>query len=108
MLETQNTEQGLKAEFTRVNAVACPCTGSGRATVHRRQINAQGTLEVGGGMLEVPFSLHGPTRMPEFEMAWGTLAGAAVGTVLGAKIGGMLSGPPEPTDKPAPVRPPRR
>ncbi len=116
VVETQNTQHGLKAEFTRVKAVAGSYAGTGRATVYRRRIDAQGTLEVGGGVLEVPFSLHGPTQKPEFEMAWGTLAGAAVGTavlpgigtVLGAKIGGMLSGPPETPDKPAPVPPPRR
>ncbi|MBT9464017.1 AsmA-like C-terminal region-containing protein [Hydrogenophaga sp.] len=116
VLETQNTQHGLKAEFTRVKAVAGSYTGTGRATVYRRQIDAQGTLEVGGGVLEVPFTLRGPTRKPEFEMAWGTLAGAAVGTavlpgigtVLGAKIGGMFSGPPETPDKPAPDSPPRR
>lgn len=116
VVETSNTEQGLKAEFTRVKAVAGPYTGTGRGTVYRQQIDAQGTLAVGGGVLEVPFALRGPTRQPEFQIAWGTLAGAAVGTavlpgigtVLGAKIGGMLSAPPEPPDKPAPVRPPRR
>jgi AsmA-like C-terminal region len=116
VIETHNTEQGLKAGFTRVKAVAGPYTGTGRATVYRRQIDAQGTLAVGGGVLEVPFSLRGPTRDPEFQIAWGTLAGAAVGTavlpgigtVIGAKIGGMFSGPPQAPDAPAPVKPPRR
>ncbi len=116
VVETSNTEQGLKAEFTRVKAVAGPYTGTGRATVYRKQLDAQGTLAVGGGVLEVPFALRGPTREPEFQIAWGTLAGAAVGTavlpgigtVLGATIGGMISGPPQAADPPAPVKPPRR
>lgn len=116
VLETNNTEQGLKAEFTRVKAVAGPYTGTGRGTVYRKQIDAQGALAVGGGVLEVPFALRGPTRQPEFQIAWGSLAGAAVGTavlpgigtVLGATIGGMISGPPQNPDAPAPVKPPRR
>ena len=116
VVETSNTEQGLKAGFTRVKAVAGPYTGTGRGTVYRKQIDAQGTLAVGGGVLEVPFALRGPTRQPEFQIAWGTLAGAAVGTavlpgigtVLGATIGGMISGPPQAPDPPAPVKPPRR
>jgi hypothetical protein len=116
VVETHNTEQGLKVEFTRVKAAAGPYIGTGQATVYRKQIDAQGTLAVGGGLLEVPFALRGPTRQPEVQIAWGTLAGAAVGTavlpgigtVLGATIGGMLSGPPQAADPPAPAKPPRR
>jgi hypothetical protein len=73
-------------------------------------------VEVGGGLLEVPFALRGPTQEPEFELAWGTLAGAAVGTavlpgigtVLGAKIGGMFGGPAPAPGKAVPLPSPRR
>lgn len=110
VMDTQNTAQGLKTVFTQVEAAAGNYTASGRATLHRRQIDAQGRVEIGGGVVDVPFAAHGPTRKPEFSIAWGTIAGAAVGTavlpgigtVLGAKIGGVVSGPPKP-----PTEPPR-
>ncbi len=110
VMDTQNTAQGLKTVFTRVEAAAGNYTASGQATLHRRQIDAQGRVEIGGGVVDVPFAAHGPTRKPEFSIAWGTIAGAAVGTavlpgigtVLGAKIGGVVSGPPKP-----PTEPPR-
>ena len=108
VMETQNTGHGLKTVFTQVEAVAGNYTASGQATLHRRQIDAQGRLEIGGGVVDVPFAAHGPTRKPEFSIAWGTIAGAAVGTavlpgigtVLGAKIGGVVSGPPRPQPEP--------
>ncbi len=116
VLDTQNTEQGMRSEFTRANAVAGIYTATGRATLYRRQINAQGTLEIGGGVVDVPFAAHGPTAKPEFEIAWGTIAGAVagtavmpgIGTVIGAKIGGVISGPPEGKGKGVPPLPPRR
>ena len=108
VMETQNTAQGLKTVFTQVEAVAGSYEASGRATLYRRQIEAQGRLEMAGGVVDVPFAAQGPTRKPEFSIAWGTIAGAAVGTavlpgigtVLGAKIGGVVSGPPEPRPDP--------
>lgn len=111
VMDTQNTAQGLKTVFTNVEAVAGSYTASGQATLHRRRIDAEGRLEIGGGVVDVPFAAQGPTRQPEFSIAWGTIAGAAVGTavlpgigtVLGAKIGGAVSGPPRPR-----AEPPRR
>ena len=115
VVDTQNTEQGMKTTFTEVEAVAGNYTATGQATLYRRQIEAQGRLEIGGGVVEVPFSAEGPTREPTFKMAWGTIAGAAVGTavlpgigtVLGAKIGGAVSGPPA-LDKDTERAPPER
>lgn len=112
VVDTQNTAQGVKTVFTNVKATAGNYTATGQATLYRRQIDAQGRLEVGGGIVEVPFSMQGPSQQPAFSIAWEVLAGAAVGTavlpgigtVLGAKIGGMLSGPPQAPDKPAPAR----
>lgn len=103
VMQTQNTEQGLKTVFTEVHAVAGSYTAEGRATLHRRRLDAQGRLQLAGGVVDVPFAVHGPTRQPSVELAWGSVAGAAVGTavmpgigtVLGAKIGGVISGPPE-------------
>ncbi|WP_300658941.1 AsmA-like C-terminal region-containing protein [Hydrogenophaga sp.] len=110
VVETQNTEQGMKSEFTRLRAVAGSYSATGKATLYRRQISAQGRVEVGDGVIEVPFTANGPTRDPDFQIGWSTLAGAVIGTavlpgigtVLGAKIGGMLKGPPDRVGKHAP------
>lgn len=103
VMDTQNTEEGMKTTFTQVKAVAGSYTASGQATLYRKRVDAQGQLEVGGGIVDVPISAHGPIRKPEFSIAWGTIAGAAIGTavlpgigtVLGAKIGGAVTGPPK-------------
>ncbi|MGE0349124.1 AsmA-like C-terminal region-containing protein [Hydrogenophaga sp.] len=102
VMVTQNTAQGLKTTFTEVQAVAGAYSATGKATLYRREIEAQGTLVVGGGVVDVPFAAHGPTREPTFEMAWGSIAGAVIGTavlpgigtLLGGKIGGAVSEPP--------------
>lgn len=111
VVDTQNTEHGMKTEFTRVKAVAGNYSATGRATLYRKQLAAEGKLDIAGGLVGVPFSAHGPTRQPEFRIARGTIAGAAIGTVLlpgigtaiGAQIGGAISGPPKPE---APQPPP--
>lgn len=100
---TRNTEQGLRTEFTGVKAAAGTYTATGRATLYRQRIDAQGELEIGGGLVAVPFAAHGPTREPEVEISWGAVAGAAVGTAIlpgigtaiGSRIGGAVSGPPK-------------
>jgi hypothetical protein len=102
VMVTQNTAQGLKTTFTEVEAVAGTYSAAGKATLYRREIEAQGTLAVGGGVVDVPFAAHGPVRKPTFEMAWGSIAGAVIGTAvlpgigtfLGSKIGGAVSEPP--------------
>lgn len=108
VVDTQNTAQGMKTEFTQVKAVSGPYTAYGEATLYRRQINAEGKVETGGGVVEVPFTVKGPTRQQEFGIAWGAIAGAVagtavlpgIGTVLGAKIGGALSAPTKPQAEP--------
>lgn len=113
VMATRNTEQGMKTEFTDVKAVAGSYSATGKATLYRQQIDAQGELAIGSGIVSVPFAAKGPTREPAVEIAWGSLAGAAVGTailpgigtVIGSKIGGAVSGPPKVgADKAAPER----
>ena len=113
VMATRNTEQGMRTEFTDVKAVAGSYSATGKATLYRKQIDAQGELAIGGGIVSVPFAAKGPTREPAVEIAWGSLAGAAVGTailpgigtVIGSKIGGAVSGPPKvEADKAAPER----
>jgi hypothetical protein len=104
VMDTQNGEQGMKTVFTQVKAVAGNYTASGQATLYRKRVDAQGQLEIGGGIVDVPISAHGPISKPEFSIAWGAIAGAAIGTavlpgigtVIGAKIGGAVTGPPKP------------
>lgn len=103
VVQTQNTEHGMKTEFSEVKAVAGSYSATGHATLYRKRIAAQGRLDIAGGAVGVPFAASGPTRQPEFRIAKGTIAGAAIGTVLlpgigtaiGAQIGGAVSGPPD-------------
>jgi len=111
VVETQNTEHGMKTEFTEVQAVAGSYSASGRATLHRKRLAAEGKLDIAGGALGVPFSAHGPVNKPDFQIAKGAIAGAAIGTVLlpgigtaiGAQIGGAISGPPKPEKQTVPL-----
>lgn len=110
VVDTQNTARGLKTDFTEVKAVSGIYTATGQATLYRQQIEAQGVLALAGGVVDVPFAASGPTRAPDVKLAWGSVAGAVagtavlpgIGTVIGAKIGGALSGPPQP-DKAQPA-----
>jgi len=118
VVETQNTEHGMKTEFTEVKAVAGSYSATGHATIYRKRLTAQGRLDIAGGAVGVPFAASGPTRQPEFRIAKGTIAGAAIGTVLlpgigtaiGAQIGGAITGPPDIEKEKEPSRPrrPRR
>lgn len=113
VVETQNTEHGMRTEFSQVKATAGSYSATGQATLYRQRLAAEGKLDIAGGLLGVPFSVHGPVRKPEFKIARGSIAGAAIGTVLlpgigtaiGAQIGGALSGPPKPAEEKTP--PPR-
>lgn len=112
VVETQNTEHGMKTTFTHVKAVAGSYGATGCATLYRKQLAAQGELDIAGGLVGVPFSAHGPTRQPTLRIAKGSIAGAAIGTVLlpgigtaiGAQIGGAVSGPPKAADDEAPLQ----
>ena len=103
VVDTQNTEQGMKTEFTEVKARSGNYSASGRATLYRKQLAAEGRLDIAGGALGVPFSAHGPVNQPDFKIAKGAIVGAAIGTAvlpgigtaIGAKIGGAISGPPK-------------
>lgn len=114
-VETQNTEQGMKTEFSEVKAVAGSYSATGRATLYRKRVAAQGQFSIADGAVAVPFALQGPVQQPEIKIAKGAIAGAAIGTAvlpgigtaIGARIGAAVSGPPEP-DKGEPPLPRKR
>lgn len=124
-MQTQNTEDGTRYRFTGVQARAGAYSAGAEATLYRRQVQAEGRLELPGGVLDLPFTVSGPVQSPRLSVPDGFFAGAAVGTVLlpgigtvlGAKVGaalGKVLGDDPPAagsapQRPAPVtRPPAR
>lgn len=97
-LDTQNTDQGMRATYTALKARAGQYSANGEATVYRRQIAASGVLYLAEGAVGMPFTVSGPVSQPKASTPPGAFAGAAIGTavlpgigtVIGARIGGTL------------------
>ncbi len=97
-LDTQNTDEGMRATYTGLKARAGQYTATGHTTIHRRQIDASGTLYLVEGSVGVPFTVSGPVDKPQASVPPGFFAGAAIGTavlpgigtVIGARVGGAL------------------
>lgn len=97
-MDMQNTERGMVVRYENLVAEGETFRAQLDATVFRRQVEAQGQLELAKGAVAVPFQLSGPTQHPKVSIAPGVLAGAlagtavlpVVGTVIGARIGGAL------------------
>ncbi|HTD91214.1 MAG TPA: hypothetical protein VK663_11165, partial [Burkholderiales bacterium] len=116
-LDTQNTDEGMRATYTGLKARAGKYTASGTVSIYRRQIDASGTLYLVEGSVGVPFTVNGPVDKPKVSLPPGSFAGAAigtavlpgVGTVIGARVGGalgrLLKGDKQQPAAPAPVAP---
>jgi hypothetical protein len=97
-LDTQNTDKGMRATYTGLNARAGKYTATGKAMIYHRQIEASGNLYLVEGATGVPFTVSGPIDKPIASMPPGIFAGATVGTAvlpgigttIGARIGGTL------------------
>lgn len=102
VVETQNTEQGMRVRYSQLKATSGKYSASGEAVIFQRQIEASGTLDIVDGLVGVPFTVAGPTRKPDVKVPPGFFAGAAVGTAIlpgigtaiGARIGGLLGRAP--------------
>jgi len=97
-MDTQNTENGTRFTYSNVQAKAGKYAARGDAVIYQRRLTAQGTLDLGGGVVSVPFTASGPVRKPELKIPKGIFAGAAIGTallpgigtIIGARIGSAL------------------
>ncbi len=97
-LDTQNTNEGMRATYSGLKARAGQYTATGKATVYHRQIEASGDLYLAEGAVGVPFTVSGPVNKPKASVPPGFFAGAAIGTAvlpgigtsIGARIGGAL------------------
>lgn len=88
-LDTQNTEQGLRATYTGLKARSGQYSATGEATIYRRRVEASGTLYLAEGGAGVPFTVSGPLAKPKTTVARGAFAGAVVSRA-GIRFGDAL------------------
>jgi len=88
-LDTQNTEQGMRAIYTGLKARSGKYSATGEATIYRRRVEASGTLYLAEGGVGVPFTVSGPVTKAKTSVPPGALAGATVSRA-GARIGDVL------------------
>ncbi len=97
-LSTQNSANGMVIDFNDVKAMSGVLTATGGGRLANRQIEAEASVDLAGGLVGVPLRITGPVNAVKVSVAPGALAGAAVGTavlpgvgtVLGARLGAAL------------------
>lgn len=90
-LDTQNTDEGMRATYTGLKARAGKRSVTGEAVVHRSQVEASGTLYLVEGGIGAPFTVSGPVSKPKASVQPAAFAAAAISAAVlpgtGARIG---------------------
>jgi hypothetical protein len=100
-LDTQNTDEGMRATYTGLKARAGKRSVTGEATVHRSQVEASGTLYLAEGAIGAPFTVSGPVSKPKASVPPASYAAAVISaaalpvTGTGARTGDAPGGPVE-------------
>jgi len=108
-LDTQNTDEGLRATYTGLKARAGKRRAAGEATIYKRQVEARGTLYLAEGAIGAPFTVSGPVSKPKVSVPPASYAAAVVsalritgtGARTGARTGDAVRPPVE--GEPQPV-----
>ena len=98
-LDTQNTDEGLRATYTALKARAGKRSVTGEATIYKRQVEASGTLYLADGAIGAPFTVSGPVSKPHASVPPASYAAAVasaaamtvIGPGAGARIGDAVS-----------------
>ena len=116
-MSTQNSANGMAIDFSNVKAESGALTATGRGRLVNRQVEAEVSVDLIGGLVGVPLRVTGPVNAVKVSVAPGVLAGAVVGTAvlpgigtalgvrLGAALGKLFGSEPPAAGKPAPRRP---
>ena len=102
-LDTQNTDNGMRAIYTGLKARAGKRSVTGEATVHRGQVEASGILFLAEGAIGAPFTVSGPVSKPKASVPPASYAAAVIsaaalpvtGSGIGARTGDAPGGPVE-------------
>ena len=116
-MSTQNSANGMVIDFSNVKAQSGALTATGRGRLVNRQVDAEVSVDLIGGLVGVPLRVTGPVDAVKVSVAPGALAGAAVGTAvlpgvgtalglrLGAALGKLFGRDTPATNTPAPRKP---
>jgi hypothetical protein len=77
-LDTQNTDEGMRATYTRLAARSGRYSATGEATIYRREVDGSGVLYMEENDAKLPFTVKGPVTRPSTSFPPGALAAAAV------------------------------
>jgi hypothetical protein len=85
-MDTQNTHQGMVVHFTGIQAQGESFTAKGEATVAKRQVDGEMTVDVAGGLVGVPVKVSGPLGRTHMSVSMAAVAGEAAGAAVGTAV----------------------
>jgi hypothetical protein len=88
-LDTQNTPDGMEVRYSAIQARGDTFSASGAATVIKRQISAEVTVDPDGVLPPIPLTVAGPLGAPKVSFTPVAVARTAIGGV-GSAIGKLF------------------
>lgn len=85
-MDTQNTPEGMVVRYTGIQAKGDSFTAKGQGTIAKRHIDGELTVDLVGGLVDVPLKVSGPLDRPHVSVPMSAIAGEAAGAVVGTAV----------------------
>ena len=85
-MDTQNGADGMVVRYTGLQAKGRTFSASGHGTIANRKVDGELTVQLAGGLVDVPLKVSGPLAHPEVSVPASAIAGAAAGAAVGTAV----------------------
>ncbi len=85
-MDTQNTPEGMVVRYSELKAQGETFQAKGEGTVANRRVDGELTVDLVGGLVDVPLKVSGPIGQAHVHVPVSKVAGEAAGAVVGTAV----------------------
>ncbi len=85
-MDTQNGPDGMVVRLSGLQAKGQTFSANGQGTIANRRVDGELSVQLAGGLVDVPLKVSGPLAQPQVTVPKGAVAGAAAGAAIGTAV----------------------